>query len=89
MLNETNLGAMLEDVARQFAEHALDAVPNRKLTGADVLGDRQAHGEVGVRRRDEPPGEGGRDVADLITVVVRGGGQEAAAGPVRPAHGRR
>ena len=37
LLNETSLGAMLEDLTAQLGDQALALTPNRKLNGADVL----------------------------------------------------
>jgi hypothetical protein len=37
MLNSTPLGVMLEEVAAQLLEKLLNSVPNRKLTGAEVV----------------------------------------------------
>jgi hypothetical protein len=37
MLNDTPLGAMLEDVAGQLLEKALSASPNRKVSGAELV----------------------------------------------------
>lgn len=37
MLNETSLGAMLEEVGAQLADRLLDYLPNRKITGAEAV----------------------------------------------------
>ena len=37
MLNDTNLGVMLEDMTGQFSASALDRLPNRRLSGPDVV----------------------------------------------------
>jgi hypothetical protein len=37
MLNQTPLGVMLEEVAAQLLEKPLDSIPNRKLSGAEVV----------------------------------------------------
>src|SRR6185437_13363201 len=38
MLNETPLGAMLEDLGTQFLDKLLAKLPNRKMNGADAVG---------------------------------------------------
>ncbi|MGP0065542.1 MAG: DUF1559 domain-containing protein [Isosphaeraceae bacterium] len=38
MLNETSLGAMLEDIATQVADRALRAVPGAPITGKEAVG---------------------------------------------------
>ena len=38
MLNETSLGAMLEDIATQVADRALRAVPGTPITGKEAVG---------------------------------------------------
>jgi hypothetical protein len=38
MLNETSLGAMLEDVTTQVADRALQAVPGAPITGKELVG---------------------------------------------------
>jgi len=37
MLNQTPLGVMLEEVAAQLLDKALESLPNRKLTGAEIV----------------------------------------------------
>ncbi len=37
MLNQTPLGVMLEEVAAQLLDKPLESVPNRKLTGAEIV----------------------------------------------------
>ncbi len=37
MLNRTPLGVMLEEVAAQLLDKALESVPNRKLSGAEIV----------------------------------------------------
>ncbi len=37
MLNQTPLGVMLEEVAAQLLDKALESVPNRKLSGAEIV----------------------------------------------------
>ncbi len=37
MLNQTPLGVMLEEVAAQLLDKALESVPNHKLTGAEIV----------------------------------------------------
>ena len=37
MLNQTPLGVMLEEVAAQLLDKALEGVPNRKLSGAEIV----------------------------------------------------
>ncbi len=37
MLNQTPLGVMLEEVAAQLLDKPLDSLPNRKLTGAEIV----------------------------------------------------
>ncbi len=37
MLNQTPLGVMLEEVAAQLLDRGLDSLPNRKLSGAEIV----------------------------------------------------
>jgi hypothetical protein len=37
MLNQTSLGAMLEEVSAQLFDKLLESVPNRKITGAELV----------------------------------------------------
>jgi hypothetical protein len=47
MLNDTPLGAMLEDVAAQLLDKALSSAPNRKLSGAELVSLIKAAGHNG------------------------------------------
>jgi hypothetical protein len=47
MLNDTPLGAMLEDVAAQLLEKALSSAPNRKVSGAELVSLIKAAGHNG------------------------------------------
>jgi hypothetical protein len=69
MLNDTSLGAMLEDMTTQLADRALASSPNRKLSGADVLAIIKhiaKHGFVFAVNLIKPEGDGSADVGVLV-----------------------
>ncbi len=86
LLNETNLGVMLEDMVSQFAESRLAQNPNRKLSGADVLTIIKATAKAGfvIASNTDKSVPAGTPGSEHMTIVLRG----AAARDVRGAYSR-
>ncbi|MDR3637245.1 MAG: hypothetical protein P4L84_25800, partial [Isosphaeraceae bacterium] len=80
MLNETTLGAMLEDVGTQLVDQTLAKAPGRKLTGGEVvtLVKRALHSGfafgMNVKKGEEQPSS--------VVLVLRGAARKDIRAPV-------
>lgn len=71
LLNETNLGVMLEDVTAQLSAHALELSPNRKLGGADVVAIAKHLARYGFVFAVNQANPGGKPSPPVGTLVIR------------------
>lgn len=79
MLNETSLGVMLETVAAQLADHALANLPNRKMTGKDLVAVVKHVAHKGFALGLSAPAEEG-GTAKMV-LVLRGASAREYRGP--------